>query len=143
MYQSTRATLMEDQTLHDDRDDVVVGHQGPDVDIIELPQRDLVDAGERTHHPELLPQRSADQPGDISIDDEDERAAAADRPGQGVDDPGAQLAERREPGPMVPVDGEGESVLAVLQVYPPQPAPHPPAPPRSPGPPPTPPPPYS
>jgi len=111
---------MEDQALHDDRYDVVVGHQGPDIDVIELPERDLVDAGEGARNPELFPERSADQPGDVGVDDEDEGAAGAHRLRQGVDDPCAQFTQRRVPGPVVPVDGEGEAILTVLQIQPPQ-----------------------
>src|SRR5579884_2698096 len=79
----------------------------PDVHVVELVEVHLIDAHEGAADP-LLPQETPQEPGHVGVHDDDEGSPLGNRPGEGLEEPAAQLAQRRVPGAVTPVDGEGK-----------------------------------
>lgn len=108
-----RDQLTEHKTFHNDGNNAVVWERAADVDVVELSQEHLVDADDHPRHSKFTLEEGPDDPGDIGVDNQQERLALPDLRKRG-DDPIAEFAEGRVVRAVVPVHGQRKTDVGGL-----------------------------
>jgi hypothetical protein len=68
----------EHEAFDNDRNNRLFGQHRTDVDEVEVGQRDLIDTDNWYAHAELVAQHLPDDPGEVSVEDDDERIRCAE-----------------------------------------------------------------